>query len=60
MRAYKAVDDHTQALTEKKGGKTITTGRIVVSAAGKNRTVTATRTDADGKKISFTYIYDKQ
>lgn len=60
MRAYKAVDDHTQALTEKKGGKIITTGRIVVSADGKNRTVTASRTDADGKKISFTYIYDKQ
>jgi len=60
MRAYKAVDDHTQALTEKKGGKIITTGRIVVSADGKNRTVTASRTNADGKKISFTYFYDKQ
>ena len=60
MRAYKPVNDHTLALTEKKGGKTTNTGRVVVSADGKNRTVTASRTDADGKKISFTYVYDKQ
>ena len=60
MRAYRQVNDHTQDLTEKKDGKITTTGRIVVSADGKNRTVTASRTDADGKKISFTYFYDKQ
>jgi hypothetical protein len=59
-RAYKSVDDHTQALTEKKGGKVTNTGRIVISADGKNRTVTASRTDAGGKKISFTFYYDKQ
>ena len=60
MRAYRQVNDHTQDLTEKKDGKITTTGRIVVSADGNNRTVTASRSDADGKKISFTYIYDKQ
>ena len=60
MRTYKPVNDHTLALTEKKGGKITNTGRIVVSADGKNRTVTAGRTDANGKKISFTYVYDKQ
>ena len=60
MRVYKRVNDHTLALTEKKGGKITNTGRVVVSADGKNRTVTASRTDADGKKISFTYFYDKQ
>jgi hypothetical protein len=60
MRAYKPVNDHTLALTEKKGGKVTNTGRVVVSADGKNRTVTASRTDPDGKKISFTYVYDKQ
>jgi hypothetical protein len=59
-RAYKPVNDHTLALTEKKGGKITNTGRVVVSADGKNRTVTASRTDAGGKKISFTYVYDKQ
>ena len=60
MRAYKPVDDHTLALTEKKGGKTTNTGRVVVSADGKIRTVTASRTDANGKKMSTTFVYDKQ
>jgi hypothetical protein len=60
MRAYKMVNDHTQDLTEKKGGKPTNTGRITISADGKSRTVTASRTEADGKKISFTYFYDKQ
>ena len=60
MRAYKPLNDHTLDLTEKKGGKNTTTGRIVVSADGKTRTVTASRTDAAGKKTSFTYFYDKQ
>jgi hypothetical protein len=60
MRAYKPVNDHTLALTEKKGGTVTNSGRVVVSADGKNRTVTASRTNADGKKISFTYVYDKQ
>ena len=60
MRAYKTVNDHTQDLTEKKGGKTTNTGTIVVSADGKSRTVTASRTDPDGKKINFTFVYDRQ
>jgi hypothetical protein len=60
MRAYKPVNDHTLALTEKKGGTVTNSGRVVVSADGKNRTVTASRTNTDGKKISFTYVYDKQ
>src|SRR5467141_3525023 len=60
MRTYKPVNDHTLALTEKKGGKITNTGRVVVSADGKNRTVTASRTDANGQKVSVTFAYDKQ
>jgi hypothetical protein len=60
MRAYKPVNDHTLALTEKKGGKTTNTGRVVVSADGKTRTVTVSGTDANGKKMSVTFVYDKQ
>jgi hypothetical protein len=60
MRAYKPVNDHTLALTEKKGGKITNTGRVVVSADGKIRTVTASRTDANGQKVSVTFAYDKQ
>ena len=60
MRAYKPIDDHTMALTEKKGDKITNTGRVVVSADGKTRTVTVSRTDATGKKMNITFVYDKQ
>jgi hypothetical protein len=60
MRAYKPVDDHTLALTEKKGGKTTGTGTVVVSADGKTRTVTVSAMDAAGKKMSVIFVYDKQ
>jgi hypothetical protein len=36
------------------------TGRIVVSADGKSRTVTASGTDAMGMKMSSSAVYDKQ
>ena len=60
MRSYKTVNDHTLALTNKKGGKVTLTGLIVVSADGKTRTVTPTGTDPQGKKIKHTAVYDKQ
>ena len=60
MRAYKRVNDHTLALTAKKGGKVTLTGQIVVSADGKSRTVKVSGTDAKGKKISSTSVYDKE
>jgi len=59
-RAYKPVDDHTLALTEKKAGKATNTGRVVISADGKTRTVTVNGTDPAGKKMSITFVYDKQ
>ena len=59
-RAYKPVNDHTLAMTEKKGGKVFLTGRVVYSADGKTRTVTATATDAKGTKTMTTDVYDKQ
>jgi len=59
-RAYKPVDDHTLALTEKKSGKATNTGRVVISADGKTRTVNVSGTDPTGKKVSITFVYDKQ
>jgi hypothetical protein len=59
-RSYKMVNDHTLELTNKKAGKVTLTGRIVVSADGKTRTVTTTGTDAQGKKVKNTAVYDKQ
>ncbi|MFZ0798164.1 MAG: hypothetical protein WCA13_04500 [Terriglobales bacterium] len=59
-RSYKKVDDRTMELTNKKGGKVTATGRIVVSADGKTRTVTVSGTDATGKKVKSIAVYDKQ
>ncbi len=59
-RALKQTDDRTLELTVKKGGKVTATGRTVVSADGKTRTLTISGTDATGKKIEGTAVYDKQ
>lgn len=59
-RSYKKVDDRTLEITNKKGDKVTITGRAVVSADGKSRTVTLTGTDAKGNKITSTQVYDKQ
>jgi hypothetical protein len=59
-RSYKKADDRTLELTGKKDGKVATTGRIVVSADGKSRTVNTTGTDSTGKKVKSTAVYDKQ
>jgi hypothetical protein len=60
MRSVKKVNDHTLTATQKKDGKVTTTARIVLSADGKTRTVTASGTDAKGNKISSAAVYDKQ
>ena len=59
-RAYKTVDDHTLELTVKKGGKTMSSGRIVIAADGKSRTLTLSGTDSKGKKFNSEAAYDKQ
>jgi hypothetical protein len=59
-RSYKKVNDRTLGLTVKKDGKVTASGRIVVSADGKSRTVTTSGTDSQGKKFKSTAVYDKQ
>ena len=59
-RSYKMIDKNTLEIANKKGGKTMMTGRIVVSNDGKTRTVTTTATDPQGKKITNVALYDKQ
>jgi hypothetical protein len=59
-RSYKKVNDRTLTLAEKKGGKVTVKGRIAVAPDGKSRTVTTTRTDSSGKKVTTTAVYDKQ
>ena len=60
VRSYKKIDDRTLEFVGKKGDKVTVTGRVVVSADGKTRTVTTSVTDAKGNKIENTAIYDKQ
>jgi hypothetical protein len=60
MRSYKRVDAHSLAMNVKKGGKVTISGRIVVSADGKSRTVTISGSDSMGMKMSSTAVYDKQ
>jgi hypothetical protein len=60
MRSYTKVDDRTLTLSAKKDGKVTLTGKIVVAADGKSRTVTTSATDAKGQTVSGTAVYDKQ
>jgi hypothetical protein len=59
-RSYKKIDDRTMELTNKKGGKVTLTGKIVISADGKSRTVTVSGTDPMGMKVEMTAVYDKE
>jgi hypothetical protein len=60
VRSYKRVDDRTLDFAGKKGGKAMASGRVVVAADGKSRTVTTTVTDASGKNVTNVAVYDKQ
>jgi hypothetical protein len=59
VRAYKKERKDTLEMTNKKDGKAAATGKVVVSADGKTRTVTISFTDAKGAKMTSTAVYDK-
>ncbi len=59
-RAIKQIDEHNYELTVKNGGKVTMTGKAVISADGKTRTVTVSGTNAKGEKVTSTAVYDKQ
>jgi len=59
--AVKRVDANTTSFEVKKtGGKYHVTGRNVISKDGKTLTQTAKGTDADGKPMTATSVFDKQ
>jgi hypothetical protein len=60
MRAIWKIDAHHYKLTNKKDGKVTTTGTIVLAPNGKSRTLTTHSTNAEGKKITATFVYDKE
>ena len=59
-RSYTKIDDRILGFNVMKGGKLITSGRIVVSGDGKSRTVTMSGTDAKGHRVSKNEVYEKQ
>jgi hypothetical protein len=58
--AVRRIDANTLETVNKKGGKTTTTQKNVVSADGKTRTVTTTGTDGTGQKINNVAVFEKQ
>ena len=59
-RSYKQVNERTLDLTNKKGGKVTTSGRIEVAKDGKTRTLDVTAMDSSGKTVHSKAVYDKQ
>jgi len=59
-RSLKKINDHTYEAANKKDGKVVTSGRIVIAADGKARTVTLDGTDSAGKKTHSKAVYDRQ
>ena len=60
MQSFKKISDRSYEVTAKKGGKTVTTSVVVISADGKTRTNTQTGTTADGKPMKNVLVYDRQ
>ena len=56
----KRIDDNTYEASLKGKGNATMTSRNVVSKDGKTRTQTQTGTDAQGKAISNTVVFDRQ
>jgi hypothetical protein len=59
-RSYKKVNENTTEFTVKKGGNVVASGRIVVAADEKTRTVTGWSTDSHGKKVKSVAFYHKE
>ena len=60
ISAPKKIDDNTYENTWKKAGKVTITTKGVVSADGKTLTITQTGTDAQGRPVKTTAVYEKQ
>ncbi len=59
-RVYKRIDSRTYEYVQSVAGKVTTTSRVVVSADGKTRTITATGKNAQGQTINNVSVYDRQ
>jgi hypothetical protein len=60
MISVKKIDDHTREVTIKRAGKVLVTVRDSLSADGKTRTGTMTGTNAEGRPVNNTVVWEKQ
>lgn len=59
-RSIQKLDDRHYKLANMKDGKTVVVGTIMISPDGKTRTVTTHATGANARKVSTTFVYDKE
>jgi hypothetical protein len=59
-QSYTRVDDRHWTVVSKKAGKVTMTSKVELAADGKSRTTTQTGTDAQGKAVNNTIVYEKQ
>ena len=59
-QSYTRVDDRHWTVVTKKAGKVTMTSKVELAADGKSRTTTQTGTDAQGKAVNNTIVYEKQ
>jgi hypothetical protein len=58
--ALRRIDDSSYEAVQKMSGKVTITSRVSISADGKTRTVVQTGTDAKGRKVMNTLVYDRK
>lgn len=58
--SFRQIDSRTVILTTKKHGKVLATRRVTVSADGRTRMMTGTRTEENGAKGDVTAAYERQ
>ena len=59
-RSITRVSENHYKFANKKEGKVVASGTLVLAPDGKSRTLTTTGTNAEGKKVSATFLYDKE
>jgi hypothetical protein len=59
-RSYTKVNENTADFKVKKAGHVVGSGRIVVAADEKTRTVTSWSTNSEGNKVKSVAFYDKK
>jgi len=60
MITIKNIDDHHASATIKLAGDKTLSQHSVISADGKTRTVTTTGTDAKGRSVNNTVVWERQ